>query len=1027
MDKSQRLPPWVTLSSKGHDEKVCRIQGSFSWLPDDAPALKDVNLHIGYGEHVAVVGKVGSGKTTLLHAVLGEMLPCKDARLQIPAKLAYHAQTPYISEGTLKDNILFHEAYEEERYEQAIFGSSLRPDLEILPGGDAVPIGSRGISLSGGQRVRVSLARAVYSKASELLLLDDPFASVDANTAAHIIENLLGGPLMKHRACLVVCQAQAELLCKFDRVCVVSDGQIVSMGTPAEVCRGETFLSLQAQESIEATAMEPASEIESHSLSRGSRNEDPPSSQSSYAVKRAKTSPSEALELREQEGEGRVQWATIKHYLFTGGLLKLSTFALVMLVVMIIQLVQDVILARWMDNQVAVEIKNKLAGTSESLNLLPMFISIFCLLSAGVVLYLGGYFMGASWSFAVSTAMHDLVVKRLLRAPIDKFHDKSPVGRILNRMSVDMRQVDMQLFLQCLGTLMYFLSWCVPITFIHLALPLAFTIVSIPWYIVLFQLFFKFCNVAVPLRYLQTVSRSEVSRFFSEVQDSRITVRAYGVQDHLQREQMEATDKQTNAFYAGFCTRRWLCNRLLFCYCAFATGIALLGILAPSRVDTGVVSLCIIFAFDIFLRAEFIIDGLVQTQFELVAMHRLYEYTELPQEKPEILPNDDSLKSFTLTMKRKQLPKLAFEASDQGVQIFHVESLLSTRAGADDRKKEKVILKEDMTLPGITGFAFSSPVAAMPFLKFAPDDVNSHRLVAVNGCSADPVKMATELCSESSEDVILRFDSCWLMKGAHLQFQELVAGYGDNPINVLNQVSFEIEAQTKAAICGATGCGKSSLILSILRIIEPRGGRILINGKDTSHIGLHTLRRAVGLVPQDPVLFSETVRNNLDPFQEYSNEKLWAALDAVQMKETIASYGCDLQFQIANEGSNMSFGQRQLLCIARMVLRQPGLLLLDECTSAVDARTQELVQSAIRASFPHATLIVVAHRLETILDFDMVVVMERGRVVEQGDIKSLAGQRGGLFAKMLNAHKSALGHKPQAHESEKLEPVSQSQ
>lgn len=186
-------------------------------------------------------------------------------------------------------------------------------------------------------------------------------------------------------------------------------------------------------------------------------------------------------------------------------------------------------------------------------------------------------------------------------------------------------------------------------------------------------------------------------------------------------------------------------------------------------------------------------------------------------------------------------------------------------------------------------------------------------------------------------------------------------------------------------------------------MLEPRSGRVLLNGVDISDLGLATLRSAVGLVPQDPVLFSGSLRHNLDPFDAFTDGRIWQALRRVQLADVVEDLPTKLQHLILEEGANISFGQRQLVCLARMVLRQPGLLLLDEATSAVEPHTQQLVQQTLRSAFPSSTLIAVAHRLETVLDFDHVVVLERGDVAEQGPPRELAERKDSLFQGMLAA------------------------
>jgi len=263
-----------------------------------------------------------------------------------------------------------------------------------------------------------------------------------------------------------------------------------------------------------------------------------------------------------------------------------------------------------------------------------------------------------------------------------------------------------------------------------------------------------------------------------------------------------------------------------------------------------------------------------------------------------------------------------------------------------------------------------------------------------------PQEQPQELSTDPSLD--------WMSGGATLQIRDLVAGYGDDPRIVIKGVNLLINAHSKVGVVGTSGCGKSSLLLCILRILEPRSGTIEINGINTNTIGLKTLRRAIGLVAQDPILFSGTVRTNLDPFGESMDETLWAALGKVELKTTVSKMGdgAGLVEEIKAGGDNLSLGQRQLLCVARMIVRRPKLLLLDEATSSIEPRTQEMVQNAIESEFPESTIVAIAHRLETIIKFDTIVVMDQGHIVEKGSAEELSSSKGSIFAQMLSAKKN---------------------
>jgi len=269
-------------------------------------------------------------------------------------------------------------------------------------------------------------------------------------------------------------------------------------------------------------------------------------------------------------------------------------------------------------------------------------------------------------------------------------------------------------------------------------------------------------------------------------------------------------------------------------------------------------------------------------------------------------------------------------------------------------------------------------------------------IVGVN--SARTAEAMAEELSDPPEVVFLDLWDAKFGEGMGVTLQGLSAGYCSDQ-NVLHDISVDIQPRAKVGFVGKTGCGKSTALLCCLRILEPRGGRIQIGDLDATKMGLKALRSIVGLVPQDPTVFLGTVRYNVDPFGQFPDSCVRSALEAVQLTQFVQEDGLDTE--VTPDGANMSFGQRQLLSLARMVIKQPPVLLLDECTSALDPRTQEAVQQTLMTNFPMTTIIAVAHRVETILNFDHIVAFSRGTVVESGSVEDLLNIEGGTFAGLV--------------------------
>ncbi|KAJ3059383.1 hypothetical protein HDU98_004633, partial [Podochytrium sp. JEL0797] len=221
----------------------------------------------------------------------------------------------------------------------------------------------------------------------------------------------------------------------------------------------------------------------------------------------------------------------------------------------------------------------------------------------------------------------------------------------------------------------------------------------------------------------------------------------------------------------------------------------------------------------------------------------------------------------------------------------------------------------------------------------------------------------------------------WPEKGV-IEFREYSARYREGLDLVLKGLVFGVEANEKIGIVGRTGAGKSSLTLALFRLMEPASGTIVLDGVDISKIGLYDLRSKMTIIPQDPFVFNGTVRENLDPFFTASDGDLWDALAAANMKTVVAGMEGKLEAQLQQGGENLSCGQRQLLCLARAVLRKSRVMILDEATAAIDYETDNVIQQTIRDLAKHCTVITIAHRINTIIDYDRILVLDQGRVAE---------------------------------------------
>lgn len=246
----------------------------------------------------------------------------------------------------------------------------------------------------------------------------------------------------------------------------------------------------------------------------------------------------------------------------------------------------------------------------------------------------------------------------------------------------------------------------------------------------------------------------------------------------------------------------------------------------------------------------------------------------------------------------------------------------------------------------------------------------------------------------------------WPNKG-EVRFESVYLRYDLSAPPVLKNLNFTVKPRDKVGIVGRTGAGKSSLIAALFQLTDTQGS-VIIDGIDTRTLGLHDLRSKISIIPQEPVLFSGTMRKNLDPFDEYPDATLWKALEDVELKEVVDDLVAGLESKMSEGGSNFSVGQRQLVCLARAIVRRNKILVLDEATANVDPQTDGLIQTTIRKKFADCTVLTIAHRLHTVMDSDKVLVMDAGTMVEYDHPFNLLQNEQGVFYGMVQQTGKAM-------------------
>uniref|UniRef100_A0A669EIC6 Multidrug resistance-associated protein 4 n=1 Tax=Oreochromis niloticus TaxID=8128 RepID=A0A669EIC6_ORENI len=816
----------------------------------DAPSLQSISLTLNSNQLLAVIGPVGAGKSSLLSSILGE-LPAEKGVLRVKGQLTYAAQQPWVFPGTIRSNILFGKELNPQKYERVIRACALKRDLELLPDGDQTLIGDRGATLSGGQKARVNLARAVYQDA-DIYILDDPLSAVDAEVGRHLFEQCICG-LLKNKLRILVTH-QLQYLKAADQIVVLKEGHMVAKGTYTELQQsGLDFTSLlKKEEEEEQQQPHHDTPIRTRTLSQNSVLSQTSSVQS---IKDGDQLPVSAEPVQtfaeENRAQGTIGMRIYAKYLTAGANI------VVLLAVVLLNIMAQV----HRDPPVLVI---RLPHVSS------VRISVECLTAATIIFGFGRNLLLFSVLVRCSQSLHNRMFSAILQTPV-RFFDINPIGRVLNRFSKDIGLLDsnmpvtfadfVQIFLQILGVIAVAAS-VIP----WILIPV------VPLLLIFLYLRRYFLRTSRNVKRLESTTRSPVFSHLSSSLQGLWTIRAFGEEERFQKVFDAHQDLHSEAWFLFLTTSRWFAVRL---------------------------------------------DGICSVFVTITTFGCL-------------LLRDSERTNFTV-----DLVLLFVMAYQQGAAMTSVERVVEY----------------------------------------------------------------TKLESEAPWETQKRPPPDWPSKGL-VTFDQVNFSYSADGPQVLHNLKAMFRPQEKVGIVGRTGAGKSSLVSALFRLAEPQG-KIYIDGLVTSEIGLHDLRQKMSIIPQDPVLFTGSMRKNLDPFNQHTDEELWSALEEVQLKSVVEELPGKLETALAESGSNFSVGQRQLVCLARAILRKNRILIIDEATANVDPRTDELIQKTIRDKFRECTVLTIAHRLNTIVDSDRILVLDAGKIHAYDEPYTLLQDPTNIFYKMV--------------------------
>lgn len=933
--------PEIARQEVCQDNSGCqlRIQGSFSFRNSGEPALRNLDVSLPPGvAHVVVVGAPGSGKSAFLRAALGEMHPLGGAELMRASDaVAYYQQELWLFSGSIRENVLFGEAYAPDRYMAVLQAAGLPADLKLLPGGDMFDVGPAGSALSASQRAKVSVARVAYGQ-EKLVLFDNVLAGLDEQTGAATLESLLAGPFFQDRTCFVTARPHDMSFDRFHHMIFLVDGRVVEQGPPSAVTHSEVFKKVAGASSC------PKRTVESVAYGRSlsySGSVDVPSQHKTMVI-----SPIEE----------QVSISSFGLFLKIAGSLRFFSFVVLALGSQFLILLMDISLAQWANGLT----EQGVSGLTTLFNYtwLRSYAIFWC---ASILLCVARNFAGTACSCHFLAAIHHQSVQSILQGSVPFGYGGRSPGHDMKHMLADIRQIDFNLWVKMASlTCLVFGVMC-PMIYVHSVLPLHFTLLVLPIYGSMY-VFVKCFFGALPG--FQRLSREQSTCIHAAVADMHhggMSVRAFGRGSHVIGSHSALVSSYASSWHmANVVGAQWLAIRLVSCLACVYSLVALIGTTTTSLMPEGTFGLALLFCVLAFQSSEVGISTCIGLQSEFVAVKSLQACTGQPAESVLSAVADQHHVAFGFEIERSIVGTLKIGTNDEG-NILVLD------------KNGKILLQASEDRQRLTAQEGALCDLGAPGEQLARTAEQQCAIVSVDGAAASAQRMADAICSPGHHIVYVR--GGWLPKGAQLNVTEFSVGYRHSSLACLRGVTLRCGPGEKLGIAGVEGSGKSTLLWALLRIVEPRMGKVELNGVDCSKVSVRTLRSVMGLVPQDPVLFQGSLHASFDPLGKHANENLYEALRSVGLEK----------FTYASASSqHMSQGERQLFAFARMVLLQPPLLLIDELAPGLGARALGSMQQALRSTFPSSSALVVSRRADWLSACNRVAMLSEGEVVEAG-------------------------------------------
>ena len=961
-------------------DKYIFVRNVFAkWNSNDSlDIMKDITFQIEKGQCYGICGSVGSGKSSLLQTLLGDLV-VHSGEIYLKGKISYASQDPWIFDGTIRQNILFGRELDINRYDEVINLCCMGPDIASFNYGSDEFVGDRGTTLSGGQKARLNLARSLYTD-GDIFLLDDPLSAVDANVAKDIFQKCIREHL-KNKIVLLATH-QLHFLKQVDKIIVLHEGKICEFGTYDELysnVNGRLSLLLKDVSEKRKFCDENILVAKPYALDVTVNN--PP--YRSMSEKSTENKNMGHIDTTEKENLSDDSDYGTNHKIETKSLIsnartEKGTKSTKFRTKRIFQNISSFQSSSKSNNIEYGSINERNQSRKEvskvgsvSINLYWKYINAgaspiaIVTLFVSTLLSMGLYRFTDAW---LSIWSKREVVTKLRNLTLDSSNYSN---------EWDQSQDDGWKVIEFNEINYFYLAvyCCSVLTMIFTTFFMRFN-------------FFRICNTSSMNLHNSMFERVLCApmKFFHDNPNGRILNRFSN--DMGRMDEMLPNSKSDVG---------WM-------------GIETLGIMSIViyKIWWMIGPTLVIAVIAGFLRKYYLKSSIPIKRIEGAA------------KSPLVSQLASSLSGLSTIRCCTAEEKLIQEFDN--LQDLHTSAwccyISTSRLLAVYCDWISFIYLCLCTLPFIiagrenvdaadVGLVISSVLTLTGMLQYGLREstqmenlmTSVERVMEYGEIKTEQESEKCSISTDSYDPMILSAKYECQGRGV-IQFQNVFFRYSEEYGYVLRNVSFKTEIAEKVGVVGRTGAGKSSLITALYRLVEPEGD-ILIDGISIKEMTLENLRTCMSIIPQDPVLFSGTLRMNLDPFNTFSEKEIINVLRLSNLTDYVSSLPDGLEHKFTAGGDNISVGQRQLICLARALLRKTKILILDEATANVDVKTDDFIQKTIRKEFNGCTIITIAHRLNTIIDYDKILVLHEGRVVEYDSPEMLMKNKNTLFYSML--------------------------